>query len=337
MTPDLLDPASDLLSAAHRNPHASGCAAALSDLTVARQRLEPVLTMPAVAALSQGRLIGYLAAQPPRPPGQSSRIKPAFHATRPDRRREIYRQLYTGLAGQLTRIGGFSHTITVGADDSDAVATWFELGFGADQVKGVQRVRPIETTNGPPVREAGVTDLDAMIELAIELTRFHAESPMLRPALSDHDQIRAGFVHGIADERSLVAVVDLGDSLGGFLQVHADSHYLDTATIGIAGVTRAGATEVTERRCSPSRWPGRPGSATDTAPLNGPRRIPPAIGSGAAAGSSRSLTSSPVGSMSESPGPAPHSLTTISARLIFEQSLAGHDEGMRERNGLIGI
>lgn len=238
LTAGLLEPAAELLSQVRSTPHATGCVAALGDLEVARQRIEPVLAMPTVAALSDGRLVGYLAALPPRPPGQTARIKPPFHATRPEQGRELYRRLYTRLAGELIRIGGFSHTIAVGVADREAVTSWFELGFGIDQVKGVQRIRPIEAPAGPYVRKAEPSDLDAMVDLAIDLTRFHAESPMLRPALSDHDHVRSGFLDGIADDRSLVAVVDLGDSLGGFLQLHSDAHYLDTVTIGIASVAR---------------------------------------------------------------------------------------------------
>ena len=240
MSSVLIRDSAELLSAAWAEPHATGCRAAVSDVAVAEQRIEASLANPSVAAMHQGRLIGYLTARPPRPPGDGVGIKAAMHATTRGNRREIYRRMYGHLAADLTKMGGFTHTIAVRSADGPTVESWFELGFGMDQVRGVQSLpRSAVATNGSSVvkvRHARPGDLDDLIELAIEVTRFHAESPMLRPALSDHDFVGAELIKGMQSSRSAVVVADLGHALGGFLQINPDSHFIDTATIGIAGV-----------------------------------------------------------------------------------------------------
>lgn len=240
MSSALVNDAAKLLCATWQEPHPTGCRAAVSDVTVAAQRIDAFLANPSVAAMRDGKLVGYLAATAPRPPGEAVSIKATMHATAPDQRRDIYRSLYSHLAGELTKIGGFTHTVAVNYADRITVDTWFELGFGIDQIKGTQPLSPAaEATIGSPnvhVREAVPQDLDEMTGLAIEVTRFHAQSPMLRPALSDHSFVRSNFVKAMESPRSLLVVADLGDKLGGLFQVNPDSQFLDTATIGIAGV-----------------------------------------------------------------------------------------------------
>ena len=234
----LVDQAAELLSAAWRQPHRTGCVAAVSDPHVARGRIQATLSGLTVAAVQDKRLVGYLAAPAPRPPGETVMIKAAMHATTVTNRRGIYREMYRHLAAQLTEIGGFTHTIALDSNDPDTVNAWFELGFGVDQVRGVQ---PVPASHSPGVcelkaRAARLDDLPAMDELTVELTRFHAHSPMFRPALSDQEGPHNGFIAGMADGRSLVVVTDLGDSIGGYLHLHPDRLLLDTVTIGIASV-----------------------------------------------------------------------------------------------------
>jgi GNAT superfamily N-acetyltransferase len=236
----LVSDAAKLLSGTWQEPHPTGCRAAISDVTTAEQRIEASLTYPSVAALQDGHLLGYLTARTPRPPGEAVGIKAEMHATAPERRRDIYRRLYAQLADDLTKIGGFTHTIAVNQSDRTTVDCWFELGFGIDQVKGVQALDGSDdgTSRSPDihVREARASDLDEMTEQAIEVTRFHANSPNFRPALSDHEFIRSNFSKAMDTDRSLVAVAARGNRLSGFVQVNPDHHFVDTATIGIAGV-----------------------------------------------------------------------------------------------------
>jgi len=240
MSSALVNDAARLLSSTWRDPHPTGCRAAISDPAVAEQRIDADLGNPSIAAMHDGQLVGYLAAPPPRPPGDGVGIKAAMHATMPEQRRNIYRRLYGQLAGELTKIGGFTHTIAMNYSDQTTVDTWFELGFGIDQIRGVQSLQP-PTEPSPAssdihVREAIAEDLDELTNLAIEVTRFHAQSPMLRPALSDHGFTRGNFVKAMESPQSLLVVAELGHRLGGFFEVNADGHFLDTATIGIAGV-----------------------------------------------------------------------------------------------------
>lgn len=236
----MVNDAAKLLSATWQEPHPTGCVAEVGDIAVAEQRIIASLANPSVAAVQDGQLVGYLAAPPPRPPGQGVGIKTAMHATAVKNRRDIYRHLYAHLAGELIKIGAFTHTIAVNCADRATVDTWFELGFGLDQVRGVQSLRRSAlATNGATdlqVRAARVDDLDQLVGLAREVTRFHAESPMLRPALSDHDFVREELIKGIEAADSLVVVADLGQRLAGFFQLNPDNHFVDTARIGIAGV-----------------------------------------------------------------------------------------------------
>lgn len=149
MTEPLLDQAATLLADAWSERHETGCRSVLGHVTTARHRVEGTLSIPAVAAVRDGNLVGFLGARPPRPPSQSVAMKAAMHATTRENRREIYRALYGQLAGELTAIGGFAHTVAVNAKDLETVSAWFELGFGLDQVRGVQAVPQVPSNRAP--------------------------------------------------------------------------------------------------------------------------------------------------------------------------------------------
>lgn len=252
MTEPLLDQAATLLADAWSERHETGCRSVLGHVTTARHRVEGTLSIPAVAAVRDGNLVGFLGARPPRPPSQSVAMKAAMHATTRENRREIYRALY----GQLTAIGGFAHTVAVNAKDLETVSAWFELGFGLDQVRGVQAVPQVPSNRAPQdvhVRLAADPDLDPMVELAVELTQFHAESPMLRPAPSDHEFVRDNFVRQMVDPRSLVVVVGPSSAPVGFLSLNPDPHFDDAVVIGIASVSAASSPNLVSDRFGRTR------------------------------------------------------------------------------------
>ncbi|MET9555332.1 GNAT family N-acetyltransferase [Streptomyces sp. NPDC006645] len=237
-----VEPAAALLAHGHHPPPAGGGPALdLGDTDVARRLLEQSYdTGPAVAAVDDGTLIGFMAVTTTDGPEQRhARIRLHQHAAERHGRRAIYRRLYAALAGRLTALGAFEHTAVVSAAHHDTLTALFELGFGADQIKGARPTSaPIRTgRDAAPPREADTGDLADLLDLTVELQRFHARSPVLRPALVDLRAVRDSFRSALADEHQLLLVTEQHGRLTGMMQAGPDSRYLSTATIGIAVVT----------------------------------------------------------------------------------------------------
>jgi GNAT superfamily N-acetyltransferase len=196
---------------------------------------------PAVAAIRDGVVVGFMAATVPTTPGHpSARVRLSQHACVTQNRRMVYRSLYAALSGQLTGLGAFEHTVAVSAHDQDTVTCFFELGFGVDQVKGF---RPVSRSGAPArnaqrirLRTARPEDMARMLDLTVELQRFHAGPPILRPALVDLRAIRDSFLTALDDDRQLLLVAEEHGRLMGMMQAGPDNRYVGAATIGIAVV-----------------------------------------------------------------------------------------------------
>lgn len=194
---------------------------------------------PAVAAVDGGVLTGFMAATVSGFPAHpTARIRMRHHAAAPGKLRQTYRHLYRALSGQLTRIGCFEHSIAVAAAHADTVTCLFELGFGIDQVKGTRPLTPLAAPDAR-LREARADDLPHLLHLTLELLRFHAEAPVLRPALIDLDAIGDDFLAAIADPRRLLLLAEVDDRPAGLMVTGPDSHLPGTTTIGLAAVTAA--------------------------------------------------------------------------------------------------
>ena len=231
----LVERAAALLAAAHE----SAAGLDLGDVDVARRLVEGWQdTGPAVAAVEDGTLLGFMAATlADRHECQRARIRMHQHAAAHGADREIYRRLYGVLAGRLAELGAFEHTVVVSASHDDVVTCLFELGFGADQIKGLRPVSaPIRTVRDVRLREADAGDMEDLLRLTVELQRFHAEPPALRPAFVDLRSIRDGFHAALLDENQLLLVAEEDGRLTGMMQAGPDNRYVSTATIGIAVV-----------------------------------------------------------------------------------------------------
>ncbi|MFE3828121.1 GNAT family N-acetyltransferase [Streptomyces sp. NPDC059092] len=196
---------------------------------------------PAVAAVRDGTLTGFMAAGLPRTTGeQRARVRLPQHACVRRDRRATYRSLYAALSGQLAAIGAYEHTLAVPVDDREAVSCFFELGFGVDRIRGFRPVTHAQAPAPPPrgtrLRTARAEDLEGMFGLAVELQRFHAGSPVLRPAPPDLRPIRDSLRAALSDDAQLLLVAEEHDRLTGLIQAAPDSHHLGAATIGIAAV-----------------------------------------------------------------------------------------------------
>ncbi|HEY3501778.1 MAG TPA: GNAT family N-acetyltransferase [Actinocatenispora sp.] len=227
-------PAAALLAARHADdPHGPD----LRDPDVAHRVVRAWQgSGPALAAVRDGELVGFLAATLPAPPGNPvARVRLAQHAAAD---RDTYRRLYAALAGRLTAAGRFEHSIVVPAGDT--VGHLVELGFGIDQIKGLRPVGPPEAAGAPAgvtVRPADPEETGVLLRLVLELQRFHAASPMLRPALIDLDAIRTDLDAARTDGDQVVLVAERDGDPVGMIQAGRDSRYRTAATIGIAAVT----------------------------------------------------------------------------------------------------
>jgi GNAT superfamily N-acetyltransferase len=211
-----------------------------SEISAARQRVDSWGSSAlSVAAVRDGELAGFLTATPPGRLGEPlAKIRPDQHCATPGGRREIYRRLYGELSGRLIAIGAFEHMITVAMAQSDVLQHFFELGFGIDQIKGRRPLTRI--ADGAPdvtVRPARADDVGELISLAEEVTLFHAEPPMLRPAFGDFGAIRASYLSALGDDRQFLPVAEYEGRVVGMMHAVPDSRYRNTATIGLAGVT----------------------------------------------------------------------------------------------------
>ncbi|MGP4111469.1 GNAT family N-acetyltransferase [Streptomyces sp. 4N509B] len=254
-----VEQAAALLSRAHA-PAAAGAEEGaggwdIADAEVARRAVAGWWgTGPAVAAVRDGGLVGFMAAVAPAFPGEpTARVRLTQHASVVADRRAIYRALYEALSGQLTAIGAFSHTVAVPAGARDTVTCFFELGFGVDQIRGFRPVPDARTPEARPpaprtpdgaaavpgvrLRPARGADVDRLLELTVELQHFHALPPALRPALVDPRAIRDGFLAALGDDRQLLLVAERRGQPVGMMQAGPDSSHTDAATIGIAVVT----------------------------------------------------------------------------------------------------
>ncbi|WP_030769883.1 GNAT family N-acetyltransferase [Streptomyces sp. NRRL F-2664] len=235
-----VEPAALLLAGAHPPAGEARSALDLSDVDASRRLVAAWQgTGPAVAAVDDGTLVGFMSATLEEGFGhQHSRIRMHQHASVQRGQREVYRRLYASLADRLTAMGGFEHTIAVSAAHSGVITSLFELGFGIDQVKGLRPASPlIATAERVQLREAEAGDMEDLLRLTVELQQFHAGTPNLRPALADLRSIQDGFRTAFIDERRLLLVAEEHGRLTGMMQAGPDPRYRSTATVGMAVVT----------------------------------------------------------------------------------------------------
>lgn len=167
-----------------------------------RPLLEQLLVRPATSgavALSDERLIGFALGEtvltPPtasfavyiRP--RAARVTYAAHAVESGAE-DVYRDLYAALAAGWVARGYFAHYVEVAAGDRTARDAWFSLGFGDDIAAAVRDTGPVAPDRLPGRVSAEFTaaageDIDAVMELALGLTRHHAQPPMCFPYLPE--------------------------------------------------------------------------------------------------------------------------------------------------------
>ena len=229
-----------VLADVHRTGSSEGPTHVLADFSAAR---DAVVTAVAdgigLAGLDGPVLVGYMVVPTG---GGGVRLATRHHAAQLAQARPLYRAMYGALAADLVAAGRTHHSLPVLSRHAAVVQTFFELEFGVDQIDGVLFVPDHHARSAPAnaarmARMATESDVDRVVELAIELNEYHWQSPMFQAADLDLMFIRQSVEHAIGDERSAVVVLEQDGRVVAMAQAGPDSSYRDALDIGMNVVT----------------------------------------------------------------------------------------------------
>jgi GNAT superfamily N-acetyltransferase len=135
---------------------------------------------PGVAAIREGRLVGFLTAWlMPAFRGKRSVYSPEWaNAADLEDRRYLYEEMYGHLATAWVADRFVAHYVTTFANDLDALQAWHWLGFGMAAVDALRGLQPTQGADRPiDVRRAGAQDVEQVIALDDGLRQYAKGSP----------------------------------------------------------------------------------------------------------------------------------------------------------------
>lgn len=108
-----------------------------------------------VAAVDNGKLVGYLCCVGPFPNAFASQVKGVFspihaHGALPEKRELIYRRMYQAAAEKWVSKGALYHAVALYAHDAQAIGAFFQYGFG---LRCVDAIRPMSRVDCPPMTD----------------------------------------------------------------------------------------------------------------------------------------------------------------------------------------
>ncbi len=218
---------------------------ALADPRAVRARLERLIAAcPAVAALSEGRLVGYLAwlrAPHFRDTPRLGAYCPEWaHAADGPDRAAVYRALYRAVSTHWAAAACQVHAITLLAGDAAAERAWFWNGFGLTVIDAIRSLDPLDARalrfaspsplvspkgegghGGLSIRPAAPADIETLVALDAEHWRHYTQPPVFMAPHPSTDA--AGFSELLGDERNTVWLALDGDQLAGFMRFEGSS------------------------------------------------------------------------------------------------------------------
>jgi ribosomal protein S18 acetylase RimI-like enzyme len=163
-----------------------------------------------VIAIRDGRAVGYLLGIQKDTSiwGPNAWVESAGHAVAEP---EIVRDLYATAAATWHGEQRNRHYALVPATDRELVDAWFRLSFGAQHAAGIQETP--DRTNGAPreitVRRAVREDVDAVVELDLELPRHQEQSPVFAPGAPwTVEEAREDFLKDVEDHEIAMLVAE---------------------------------------------------------------------------------------------------------------------------------
>jgi GNAT superfamily N-acetyltransferase len=226
---DFLSGAAGLLAARHRRDRTAlpELPARFEDPTIAREAVGAAWRRPrtsGVAALSDGRLVGYLIGDVTVDAfrGRIAWVRVAGHALDPEVDAELYRDLYAAAGPRWLAYGCFKHYALVPAADDAVLAAWYGLGFGQEQVYAL---RPLTDADRDPgvapedvtTRQARPGDGPALSEMATLIAQHQTGAPVWIPVPPEHlPELREGYAELADDAQATVWLALRQDQVVGF-------------------------------------------------------------------------------------------------------------------------
>jgi len=146
-----------------------------------------------IAAVEDGKLLGFLAAYPPFFPAFTTNVSGAYspaqaHGVLPGYEARVWPRLYQAAAELWVRAGCGSHTITLYAHDRAAQEALYRYGFG---IRCMDAVRPTDAIGAAAVesyRFDWCSDWDALAPLRRGLSDHLGMSPCFAVTTEEHYQ-----------------------------------------------------------------------------------------------------------------------------------------------------
>ena len=178
-----LDAAAELVSKRYRQlleqePHLPS---KYEDASMFLPLLQEILSRGGVAALSGGRLVGFLTGwKMPSFRGKRSVYSPEWaNGAELEDSARIYEALYGRLAADWVAEKYSAHYISLFPNDIEALRTWHWLGFGMVSVDALRGLESLEGFDADvDIRQAGLQDLEQVLDLQEDLYQYHTEAPI---------------------------------------------------------------------------------------------------------------------------------------------------------------
>lgn len=174
---------------------------------------------PGIAALSRGRLVGFLAAwQVPDLKGQPGVYSPEWaNAAEEAGGRRTYAEMYAELAARWVQEGYCRHVICLLAHDREAIEGWHWLGFGHLAADGVRDLQPPAGPQaGVEIRRATVQDVDVALPLYKALGRHVASTPTF--LVQEEEPARDGSARWLSDPANALWLAGEGGEAIAFMK-----------------------------------------------------------------------------------------------------------------------
>lgn len=188
--------------------------------------IEDLLVQPGtggVAAIRGEELVGYLIGRLDTDKLRERHVWVAYAGTAiaEGESAELYRDMYAAAAAEWVKRGAFRHYALVPAGDAKSMDGWLRLGFGYEQVHGVQTIptelEQLQLADGVEIRLARKEDEPAIRKAAVYIMEHQAREPVWGVAFAeDRKRFEEGYAGLIEDDAGFLWVSVKDGGLLGF-------------------------------------------------------------------------------------------------------------------------